>query len=173
MTPIAAITGAPGAEIRHLLANLVAEWRGRFRVCGLLAEDHGLAGRACSAGYLRSIVDGSLHPIFQDLGAGSEACHLDGTGAVAAVAALRRDIAAGCDLVVLSKFGHLEADGEGLCDAFVAALEAGRPVLTSVSPAFMEAWRDFAAPLCTFLPADAARIRAWWEATAAAGQEQP
>lgn len=173
MPPIAAITGASGAEIRQVLAALVAEWRGRFRVCGLLAEDHGLDGpRPCSAGYLRSIADGALYPIFQDLGVGSDACHLDGGGAVAAVEAVRRDIAAGCDLVVLSKFGRLEAEGRGLREAFAAALEAGRPVLTSVSPNFTGAWREFAAPFCIDLPAEPARIRAWWEAMALAGQEQ-
>ena len=46
-----------------------------------------------------------------------------------AAAAVRRDIAAGCDLVVLSKFGKLEAGGGGLRDAFGAAIEAGVPVL--------------------------------------------
>jgi hypothetical protein len=79
-----------------------------------------------------------------------------------AAAAVRDDIAAGCDLVVLSKFGRLEADGGGLRDAFAAALEAGVPVLTSVSPVYTDKWQAFATPLFTVLPPDADRVDAWW-----------
>jgi hypothetical protein len=77
---------------------------------------------------------------------------------------VRRDIAQGCDLVVLSKFGRLEAEGGGLRDAFGAAIEAGIPVLTSVSGKFGKAWQNFAAPLSVTVPDDADAIEAWWEA---------
>lgn len=167
MKRIAVVHGAPGAAVQGLFARLVAEWRPAVRVAGALAEDHGLPDRGCSAGHLRSIGGGEAFPIFQDLGPGSTACHLEGSGVLTAAQMVRQDIAAGCDLVVLSKFGKLEAGGQGLRDAFVAAIEAEVPVLTSVSPAFEEAWRDFAAPLFVMLPADAGRIRAWWRAVAA------
>jgi hypothetical protein len=78
--------------------------------------------------------------------------------------AIRRDIAQGCDLVVLSKFGKLESQGGGLREAFGAAIEAGIPVLTSVSGKFETAWRNFAAPLAVTVPDDADAIEAWWEA---------
>jgi hypothetical protein len=61
-------------------------------------------------------------------------CHLDGAGALSAAVAVRRDIAAGCELVLLNKFGKLEAAGEGLAGAFKAALDARIPLVTSVSP---------------------------------------
>lgn len=162
--PIAVVHGAPGAVVQRLFAQLVAEWRPSVRLAGVLAEDHGLPDRGCSAGHLRSIASGELFPIFQDLGPGSIACHLEGSGALTAAAAVRRDIAAGCDLVVLSKFGKLEAGGQGLRDAFDAAIEAELPVLTSVSPAFETAWGNYALPLFVMLPADTTRIRAWWQA---------
>jgi hypothetical protein len=100
--------------------------------------------------------------MFQDLGPGSSGCHLDAAGVTQASDAVQRDIAQGCDLVVLSKFGKLEAGGGGLRDAFSAAFEAGVPVLTSVSGALEEPWRHFATPLFAIVPADAARIEAWW-----------
>src|SRR3546814_4100404 len=74
-----------------------------MRLAGVLAEDHGLADRACSAGYLRSLSGPERFPIFEDRGPGSTACHIEGAGALTAAEAVRRDIARGCDLVLLSK----------------------------------------------------------------------
>ena len=162
MNMIGVVHGAPGSVVQRLFAQVVAELQGSARLAGVLSEEHRLPDRGCSAGHLRSIASGEVFPIFQDLGRGSTACHLDGGGLVAAAAAVRRDLAAGCDLVVLSKFGKLEAEGQGLRDAFAAAIEAGLPVLTSVSPAFEAAWRNYAVPLFVMLPADADRIRTWW-----------
>ena len=88
-------------------------------------------------------------------------CHLDGVGAVAAAATVQSDIAAGCDLVLLNKFGKLEIAGDGLVSAFRAAITAGLPLLTSVSPAHDEAWRRFVDREFAVLPADPAAIDLW------------
>jgi hypothetical protein len=154
--------GMPSAQVQELFRTLLGRWQSSARLAGVVAEDHGLADRACSAGFLRSLGTGERFSIFQDLGPGSTTCHLAEAGALAAAAAVRRDIAAGCDLVLLNKFGKLEAAGGGLRDAFGAAMEAGVPVLTSVSSAFAAAWESFAAPLFVVVPADADRIDAWW-----------
>jgi hypothetical protein len=168
---IAAIQGAPSSEVQPLLRALADRWRPSVRLAGVVAEDHGLPGRACSAGYLRSLHGGERFAIFQDLGPGSTGCHLDGAGASSAAGAVQRDIAAGCDLVLLCKFGKLEANGAGLRDAFSAAIAAGIPILTSVSPALEEAWHRFAAPLFVVVPADADRIEAWWKEVSAPNVE--
>jgi Protein of unknown function (DUF2478) len=91
-------------------------------------------------------------------------CHLDGVGAVAAAAAVQIDIAAGCDLILLNKFGKLEIAGDGLASAFRAAIIAGLPLLTSVSPAHDEAWRRFVDQEFAVLPADQAAIDLWCHA---------
>lgn len=159
---IAVVRDAPSDAVQALFHDLIEGWQGSARIAGVLAEGHGLEGRRCNAGFLRSIRDGSRYPIFQDLGSGSQACQLDGRGASEASEAIRRDIEDGCDLVVLSKFGKLEAAREGLMPAFAAAVEAGVPVLTSVSPAFREAWDRFAEPLIVTLPLERDAIDAWW-----------
>jgi hypothetical protein len=91
-------------------------------------------------------------------------CHLDGIGAAAAAAGVESDITAGCDLVLLNKFGKLEAAGDGLAIAFRAAVTAGLPLLTSVSPAHDEAWRRFVDQEYAVLPADPAAIDLWRQA---------
>jgi hypothetical protein len=158
---VAVVQGAPSAQVQDLFRVLAQRWQASMRLAGVIAEDHSLSDRACSAGYLRCLSTGERFPIFQDLGAGSKECHLSGDGALAAAASVRRAITAGCDLVLLSKFGKLEAGGGGLRDAFGAAIEAGIPVLTSVSPAYMAAWHTFAAPLFAVVSAEADLIDAW------------
>lgn len=161
MKRVAVVMGAPSAVIQNLFRELAERWQSDMRIAGVIEEPHGLADRKCNAGYLRSITNGTLYPIFQDLGPGAEACHLEGAGAISATAAIEQDIAAGCDLVMLSKFGKLEASRGGLIGAFTAAIDAGLPVLTSVSPAFEQSWETFAAPLFDVLEADSSKIEAW------------
>jgi hypothetical protein len=161
---IAVVQGAPAASMQRLFATLAERWLPSLRLAGVVAEDHGLADRACSAGYLRSLRSGERFQIFQDLGPGSTGCHLAGAGALAATVAVQRDIADGCDLVLLSKFGKLEAGGGGLRDAFSAAIEEGIPVLTSVAPAFAAAWAEFAGSFSVVLPPDDDRIEDWRKA---------
>lgn len=161
MKRVAVVKGASSSVIQNLFRELAERWRSDIRVVGVVEEPHGLADRKCNAGYLRSIASGTLYPIFQDLGPGAEACHLEGAGALTATQVIERDIAAGCDLVMLSKFGKLEASREGLSGAFAAAIDAGLPILTSVSPAFEPAWETFAAPLFDVLSADPNEIEAW------------
>lgn len=158
---IGVVRGASNVEIQDILRSLADLWRRELRLAGVVAESHGLPDRFCQAGYLRNLATEARFSIFEDLGPGTATCHLDGAGAVAASAAIQRDIAAGCDLVVLNKFGKLEVAGDGLAGAFQAALAAGLPLLTSVSPAHDEAWRQFSAREFAVLPADPTAIDRW------------
>ena len=158
---IAVVRGAPNEEIQALFGTLAELWRPQLRLAGVVAESHELPDRFCQAGFLRNLPDGARYSIFHDLGPGAAACHLDGTGADAAAQAVQRDIAAGCDLVLLSRFGKLEAAGNGLAGAFRAALRVRLPLLTSVSPAHDSAWREFAGREFVVLPPDRAAIDRW------------
>jgi Protein of unknown function (DUF2478) len=165
---IAVVRGASSAAVEDMFRALVEMWRPNIRLAGLVAEGHGLADRFCNAGFLRNVATGERFSIFDDLGPGTAMCHLDGTGAVAAAEAVRSDIAAGPDLVLLSKFGKLEAAGGGLVRAFEAAIKANIPLLTSVSPALDAAWRKFVGRSFVVLPAEPAEIDAWRYAVRAA-----
>lgn len=160
-TLIGVVRGAPNLDIQELFRVLADRWRPEVRLVGLVAESHGLPGRHCQAGYLRDVATGERFSIFNDLGPGIAGCHLDGAGAVAAAAAVQRDIVEGCELVLLSKFGKLEAAGGGLAAAFRAALDANIPLLTSVSPAHDAAWREFVKRKFVVLPPEPAAIDLW------------
>src|SRR5690606_20016872 len=118
---IATVTGADSAAVQALFVAAVGQWRrAGVNVAAVLAEAHGLADRACGAGFLRDLSSGIAYPIYLEEAPQDTTCHLDARGVDAACAAVLPRIAAS-DLVVLSKFGKLEAMGQGLFAAFEAA----------------------------------------------------
>jgi hypothetical protein len=64
------------------------------------------------------------------------------------------------DIVVLSKFGKVEAVGSGLFEAFEHAIASGKPVLTSVAPKHHYAWTRFA-PDAVFIRPERAAFDEW------------
>lgn len=159
--PIAVVRGAPTPQVQALFAAFVAGLGPQVRVAGVVED-----GPSPRHAQLRSLTDGRRFEVFQALGRGSSACSVDAGGIVTACEAVCGDIAAGCDLVVLSKFGRLEAERSGLSDAFAAGLAAQVPILTSVAPKFDPAWSAFADPLFVTLPPQLAAIEAWWRGQA-------
>ncbi len=126
------IAGAAALLARRglLLAGTVAE-----------GEEGGLG--PCDAG-LRVLPDGPLLAIRQELGAGAQGCRLDG-GALEAVVAAVRSRLAGADLLVVNKFGKIEAMGRGFVPLIAEALEAGIPVLVGVSAMDLDDFLAFSA----------------------------
>lgn len=160
----AAVVRSDDETAQTLIAAAVAEWRAAgAKVVGVIAEPHGLPDRTCGAGSLRDIASGRSYQIYLEEAPGHTSCHLDAEGVQAACRGLLDQIAAS-DLVVISKFGKLEAARGGLVPALEAAIGAGKPVLTTVSERHRGAWRAFASDAID-VAADPAAVRAWWEAT--------
>jgi nucleoside-triphosphatase THEP1 len=130
------------------------------KVAGVLAEEHGLAGRSCGAGYLRDLASGERFTIYRDVPAGTGACHIDAEGVEAACAALIRQIAES-DLVVLNKFGKLEAMRQGLWRVLETSVAAGKPLLLALSEKHAAAFRAVA-PDAAWLEPEQAALDAWW-----------
>lgn len=161
MHRFAALGGADGLMLQALLTAAVAEWKAAgLRVAGVIAEAHNLPNRACSAGFLRDIGSSNTYSMFLETPPAGTSCHLDATGVEGACAAVLGQIT-DSDVVVLSKFGKLEAAGGGLAPAFAAALAANKPVLTTVSDQHRVACQRLL-PDALRLPADTEAIRDWW-----------
>lgn len=111
---------------------------------------------------VRILPDGPLHRISQPLGKGSRGCRLD-TGAIEGVAADVEARLAGCDILVVNKFGKQECSGRGLRPAIVRALELDVPVLVGVNGLNLPAFVDFVDGLAIRLDAEAECIVAWAE----------
>lgn len=163
--PVIALQGTSSTLMQPLLASIAERLARRgLRVVGVV-ENPPVGEIPCKTMELRSLDDGRRFSISQDLGPGSTACNLSPEGLALACAAVQDSIARGADVVVLSKFGKLEAAGEGLVDAFGTAIARGVAVITSVSPAVMSEWQAFAGDLAACVSVDAAQLNdhAWVE----------
>ena len=168
---IAVIANREGVDCPSLLYRAAADCRAAgLAVAGILAEN-GEAEGPCSAAYVRDIASGRRYSIHLDTPPAGKTCHLDAEGMEDACAGVLGQIAS-ADVVVLSKFGKLEATGQGLWPAFTAAVAADRPLLTTVSARHRQAWERFA-PAATWLDADAPSIRRWWQAAAPQARPHP
>lgn len=108
---------------------------------------------------------GQRYPISQHLGAGSGSCCLNPAGVAEATIALRRALGSAQrpDLIVLNRFGALEAKGSGFFDEFAAIAQAGIPAITAVATPYLPAWQAFTAGSAAALPPEAAALDAWWQ----------
>jgi len=170
---IVALQGAASNVIQALLMEIAATLIARgLRVVGVV-ENSNSGPNPCKSMELRSFDDGRIFSISQNLGPGSQACNLHPEGIALACAAVQESISHGADVVILSKFGKQEALGSGLNDAFGAAIAAGIPIITSVSPAMMDHWRKFAGELAECVTADSANCDSWldqWSRNIVTGQ---
>lgn len=159
---IVAVQGENSSLIQPLLSHLAKSWRARgLIVAGVVEELTHEPENARETALLRDLKSGACFPLKQDLGSGSTSCSLDLASLAAACLSVETAIEQGCDFVIISKFGKMEALGSGLVGAFHAAIAADKPIVTSVSPSLTEAWSGFANPLAMFVKPDYDAIETW------------
>lgn len=164
MKRIAAVRGAPSFLIQGTLFAFARQLQNQgLRVAGVVEVSSCTDEERCKSLSIQNLASGETYPITQKLGAGSEACNLDPSGLALACGFIEDAIQGGVDIVVLSKFGKLEAARGGLCDAFRAAMMADIPVITAVSPPVAGEWDRFAGDLSQFVDAHVKALTAWWE----------
>ncbi len=161
---IGALRAGSTVEIQKLLARF-AERRIRegLRVAGVIEELAVDANcSACETLVLREAAGNMIVPITQNLGSGSRACNIDTAGLAAACQSVLAGIERGADVVVLSKFGKIEAEGGGLLDAFQAAAAADLPCVAGIKPSFAGHFLEFAGGFSQWIEADDAALERWW-----------
>ena len=137
------------ARERGALDPLLADLANRagaagLRLAGVVQRNPQAEGAARCDMEAVILPDGPAVPISQSLGRHARGCRLDEAGLAAAVAAARMRLEAGCDLLLVNKFGKAEALGRGFRDLIAEAVARGVPVLVGVGPANLDALQDFA-----------------------------
>lgn len=182
--PAPVASGVAAAAIHHdgsaradaLLAEAVAALQGQgLRVRGLLMEHVGelVGDTACAAQmFMVDVSTQERYLVSQAMGSLSKACRADPQGFARATVVLRRALAERADLVVLNRFGRLEAEGTGMSAELLDLMAEGVPLLTVVTPACRDAWDRFSggAPV---LPPDEAAVRNWLDAQLPSTARQP
>ncbi|PZQ18000.1 MAG: hypothetical protein DI565_04605 [Ancylobacter novellus] len=160
---IVALRGAAGFVVQARLAAFAkARAAEGLRVAGCVEEFSGSEGAGCAGRALRDVATGRRRLIGQELGSGSLACHLDAEGVTQACQDALEAIDRGCDLLILAKFGKLEAARSGLVDAFAAAVERHIPIVTSVAPQFADLWDVYSGGLATYAEPSRTVLESWW-----------
>ena len=131
-----------------------------LRLAGVVQSHHNRPGRLKCDLALQLLPDGALRPISQDLGPLAEGCRLD-VGALESVVIEVSQSLPGADLLLINRFGKIEAEGRGFVSVISEALGAGQSVLIGVAPRWVEAFGAFAGDLAEELPADLAALEAW------------
>jgi hypothetical protein len=146
--------------------RLVESCRGRgLRVAGVL--QHPVCSDA--AGHcdvvLEELTTGLRTDLFEDRGSGARGCRLD----VAALAKVNAQVARSLDsdpeILILNKFGKVEAEGRGLLDLVAIAVDRGIPVVIGVPIRNLEAWRNFAGGMSVELSSDPSEVADWLNRT--------
>lgn len=152
----AAIVVPVHGSAQEILVQFAEELRRQGKAVGGLIQQG-----PKEAAELVALDTGESFPIMQKLGS-SACCAIDNQELAAAGQALRRAVEHSCDLVVVNKFGHMEADGDGLADEMMAAMAQGLALLTTVSENRAAAWQSFTGGMTQLLPPDLEAVRGWW-----------
>ncbi len=156
---LAAVLFDPDMPVDAVIAHALSDPAlGRYRIVGYVQDYQPGTECDCSDIILRSLHDGAQRKITQDLGSGSQGCRLD-TAALAEVAGwASAALVDRPDLLVLNRFGKIEAEGGGFRAVLEQALLNDVPVLIAVGRKHLGFWRDYCGDMAQTLPCEAAAI---------------
>ena len=163
---LVAIVYANEAYPQSTFERIVENCRGRgVRLAGVLQHPvcSDAAGHCDVA--LEELTTGLRTDLFEDRGPGASGCRLD----VAALAEVNAQVARSLDndpeLLILNKFGKVEAEGRGLLDLVATAVDRSIPVVIGVPIRNLEAWRNFAGGMSVEFSSDPFEIMDWLNRT--------
>ena len=161
---IAALVYADGVYPERVIARAVEDLRNRgIALAGTLqrAADEMADRHPCDL-LIEDLATGEVTAIAEHRGKEARGCRLD-VGLLtelseAVLASLRSEEPR---LLVINKFGKIEADGGGLRQALAEAAALGIPVLVGVPMRNLDRWRAFAGLFAVELPVDDAAVAGW------------
>lgn len=111
--------------------------------------------------WLRALRGGRAHRLDRPETRGG--CGLDPDALDRAAAELREAVRAGCDLLLVARFGRREAAGGGMREAIGEAVRAEAPLLVGVRADLLAEWDAFLGAPCRRLPPLPEALAAWAE----------
>jgi hypothetical protein len=113
---------------------------------------------------VEELFSGTVLQLSEDRGKEASGCRLDRSILTQAAGLLLTALEDRPDILVLNKFGKVEAEGEGLRDALAKAVELGVPILVGVPFRNLDQWRLFAGDMAEECPVDSPLIQSWLSA---------
>ena len=160
---IAAIVYSDGVYPDRIMARAIEPLRAAgLALAGALQVEPVAAGRHPCDMLLEDLASGDVLAIAEYRGREARGCRLD-VGLLTEIgeAVLHSLHDEQPQLLVINKFGKIEADGGGLRQAVAEAVDLGIPVLVGVPARNLDRWRAFAGPLAIELPPTVGAIADW------------
>lgn len=110
---------------------------------------------------VEELFSGTVLQLSEDRGPEARGCRLDRNILAEASALLLNALDEKPDILVLNKFGKIEAEGAGLRDVLAKAVELEVPIIVGVPFRNVDQWRIFAGDMAEECPIDSTRIRRW------------
>ena len=110
---------------------------------------------------VEELFSGTVLQLSEDRGKEASGCRLDRSILAEAAGLLVNALEESPDILVLNKFGKVEAEGEGLRDALAKAVELGVPIVVGVPFRNLDQWRLFAGDMAEECPIDSKQIQRW------------
>jgi nucleoside-triphosphatase THEP1 len=143
-----------------ILKEVVDRCRARgFRLAGVVQHRSREAGHRCDM-LLEDLATGQQTSIFAGRGRGAKGCQLDQDAMLQVVSQIERELKGNPKLLVLNKFGKVEAEGAGMRDLIAKAAWMGIPAIVGVPVCNLHAWREFAGELSAELH-DSRDVEGW------------
>lgn len=161
---IAAVVYADGVYPDQAIGRAIEPLRDRgIPLAGAIQHDPAdRPGRHPCDLLLENLATGEITAIAEHRGKEARGCRLD----VGILTDISEAVAASLHgdeprLLIVNKFGKIEADGGGMREVIADAVCLGIPVLVGVPTRNLDRWRVFAGAYSVELPADAAAISDW------------
>jgi len=160
--PILAIVYSDGLAADRFISDLGYKSRDAgISVAGLVQNNKFIRDRAKCDMEVEELASGVVLKISEDRGKEARGCRLDRGILSEAAALLSASLENGPELVVLNKFGKLEAEGRGLRDTLADAVQLGVPIIVGVPYRNLEQWRVFSGGLAEECPLGSSRLHEW------------
>ncbi len=151
--------GAVDDTLRAVASSL--KCAGRW-LAGVVQQPTGAAGGHPCDGDLIDLFTGRRSPIHQALGSGSTGCRLDANALETMVAAVERGMAVQRpELLIVNRFGKIEAAGRGFRPVIAQALDLEIPVLVGINDLNRPAFDAFASGIALELPDRPSAVLKW------------
>ena len=160
---IAAVVYSDGVYPDHIIARAIEPLRAAgVPLAGALQVEPVAAGHHPCDMLLEDLTNGEIHAIAEHRGREARGCRLD-VGLLTEIgeAVLNSLHDEKRRLLVVNKFGKIEADGGGLRQAIAEAVDLGIPALVGVPMRNIDRWRAFAGSLAVELTADESDVARW------------
>lgn len=159
---ILAVVYSDGIAADRLLADVAYRLRDDgVTVAGLVQLNTFVRDRGKCDMAVEELLSRTVFQLSEDRGPAAKGCRLDQARLAEAAGLFGEALGLRPDLVVLNKFGKIEAEGGGLRDVLGRAVALELPLIVGVPYRNLDQWRNFAGGLADECGVSAAEIADW------------